>query len=146
MFLGEAYCQNFQLTEAPRSVTTEAHHTKYTTAWLVALGRLVANRCFEFSLHSALCDTYSSLPGNDRQFLPGTLASTLPGYACQFPGWNACQSLPGTLAGALPGHAWEQSPVPCRRTYASFFSLFFNLGAHSQAWYAGDRPCFVRIF
>ena len=53
------------------------------------------------------------------QSLPGTLASSLPGNACQCacPAWACLQSLPGTLASSLPGNvcqcpAWARFAVP----------------------------------
>ena len=73
-----------------------------------------------------LGDVYGSLPGNicqcpawaRLQSLPGTLASSLPGNACQCacPAWACLQSLPGT---ACQFPAWERLPVPCLGTFAS---------------------------
>ena len=74
----------------------------------------------------------------------GTLASSLPGNACQFPAW---ERLPvpclWTLASSLPGNAcqfpaWERLPVPCLGTLAS--SLPKN-ACQFPAWERLPVPC-----
>ena len=56
------------------------------------------------------------------QSLPGTLASTLPGYACQFPAWGR---LPVPAWDACWCPAWARLPIPCLGTFCQFFFFFF---------------------
>ena len=58
------------------------------------------------------------------QSLPGTLASTLPGYACQFPAW---ERLPVPAWDACWCPAWARLPIPCLGTFCQFFFFFLRM-------------------